>query len=208
MMPLDRSGLNGTASTIQFLSSGSVTAPQFGRLATSTTSVTTTTYTVLSTDHVVLIDDDTAGADVNLPSAATVGDGWVVTLKKKGSTGDVTIAPDGAETIDGSANMVLQYKNQATSIASDGTNWCRLYPTTPNGWAYYKDDQYDDSALPGSALELTVTGGVPDRTQLTIDGLEGTTNKNYLPDGVTDFWDTTNDYIVAELGDSFDVRII
>ena len=55
------SGLNGTAS-IQFLSSV-CPAPQFGRLATSTTSVTTTTYTVLTTDHVVLIDDDTAGAE-------------------------------------------------------------------------------------------------------------------------------------------------
>jgi hypothetical protein len=46
-------GTNATNSTIQFLSSGSVTAAQFGKLAATTTSVTSTTYTALATDAVI-----------------------------------------------------------------------------------------------------------------------------------------------------------
>lgn len=175
--------------------------PRFG-IPGSTTAVSTTTYSVLSTDRVVLVDDDTAGGDVTitLPSAATLGDGWAVTIKKEGTTGNITIDPDGSETIDGNSTVTLQHKNGAISVVSDGTNWCRLYPTTPNGWAYYKDATYTTGS------RLTLPNEV--RTQLTIDGLEGTTNKTYLPDGVADFWDTTNDKILAErLGDSFDVRI-
>lgn len=197
------SGTNSTDNSIQFLSSGSVTAPQFGRLAKSTTSVTTTSYTVLSTDHVLLVDDDTAGSAVTitLPSAATVGDGWVVTIKKKGSTANITIDPDGSETIDGDTTILLQHTNQAMSIVSDGSNWCRMYPTTPKGWAYYKDAQYTTSS------RLTLTG-TPTRDLLTIDGLDTSTNTNFLPDGVSAFWDTTNDKILAQRdGDSFDVKV-
>lgn len=175
--------------------------PRFG-IPGSTTTVDTTTYTVLSTDRVVLVDDDTAGGDVtiNLPSAATLGDGWAVTIKKTGTTGNITIDPDGSETIDGSATTTIEQTNQSMSIISDGTVWRKLFPTTSNGWAYYKDATYT------SGSPLTLGNGV--RTQLTIDGAFGTTNKDYLPDGVADFWDTTENKIIPEkLGDSYDLRL-
>lgn len=67
------------------------------------------------------------------------------------------------------------------------------------GWAVYDDSTYTS----GSPLTIAST-----RTQLAIDGLGGSTNKTYLPDGVTDFWNTTTNAIIAQrLGDAFDVRL-
>jgi hypothetical protein len=175
--------------------------PRFG-IPGNTTTVSTTTYTVLSTDRVVLIDDDTAGGDVtvNLPSAATLGDGWAITIKKTGTTGTVTVDPDGSETIDGASTKSIEQTNQSMAIVSDGTVWRKLFPTTSNGWAYYKDATYT------SGSPLTLGNGV--RTQLTIDGLFGTTTTDYLPDGVAAFWDTSANKIIPEkLGDSYDMRL-
>jgi hypothetical protein len=67
------------------------------------------------------------------------------------------------------------------------------------GWAVYDDSTYT-SASPLSIASTT--------TQVTIDGLGGSTNTTYLPDGVTEFWNTTSNTIVAErVGDAFDVRL-
>lgn len=59
---------------------------------------------------------------VTLPSAATVGAGWVLYLKFTAS-GEVTVDGSGSETIDGAATFVLRYANQTLELVSDGTNW-------------------------------------------------------------------------------------
>jgi hypothetical protein len=67
------------------------------------------------------------------------------------------------------------------------------------GWGVYDDSTYTS----GSPLSVASA-----RVQLTIDGLGGATNTDYLPEGVTEFWNTTSNTIVAQrLGDAFDVRL-
>lgn len=79
----------------------------------------TTTYTVLATDGLVLCNGTFT---VALPSAATVGSNHVVHIKNIG-TGAITIDPNGAQTIDGSATLVLTVQYDCLSICSDGSNW-------------------------------------------------------------------------------------
>ena len=114
-------GTNSTDNTIQFLSSGSVTAAEFGRLAVSTTAATGSTYTVLSTDHVILANNS-GGVAVALISAASAGDGFRLVIKNTG-TGAVTIDADGAETIDGALTAILTNQYESITIVSDGLNW-------------------------------------------------------------------------------------
>lgn len=114
-------GTNSTDSTIQFLNSGSVTAAEFGRLAVSTTAATGSTYTVLSTDHVILANNS-GGVAVALISAASAGDGFRLVVKNTG-TGAVTIDADGAETIDGALTAILTNQYESITIVSDGSNW-------------------------------------------------------------------------------------
>jgi hypothetical protein len=118
-------GINSTNNTIQFLSSGSVTATQFGKLAATTTSVTSTTYTALATDAVILVDDDTAAATVTitLPAAATAGDGFQLVVFKQGSTANIIIAGDGVETINGELTTRLIAQYESIKLITNGTAW-------------------------------------------------------------------------------------
>jgi len=169
----------------------------------STTLVTTTTYTVLATDNVVLVDDDTAGSDVtiNIPSASTFGDGWTFTIKKLGTTADIILTPDGVETIDLNASRTMRQQLEATSLCSDGTNWKVLYPSVYTGWAQYIDGEYTS----GSPLSVNSS-----KVQITVNPTIGAGSKieTYLPAGVGEFWDDTNNRIQAQKeGDAYTVRL-
>jgi hypothetical protein len=58
---------------------------------------------------------------VTLPTAASIA-GKKITVKNSG-TGDVTVDADGSETIDGSANFLLDTQYDSVTVVSDGTNW-------------------------------------------------------------------------------------
>ncbi len=63
----------------------------------------------------------TSAVGITLLSAVTAQEGFAFVVKND-SSGDVTVTPDGSETIDGSATKVLSPSESAT-IVSDGTNW-------------------------------------------------------------------------------------
>ena len=67
------------------------------------------------------------------------------------------------------------------------------------GWATYDGSAYT------SVSPLTIAST---KTQITIDGLGGSTNTDDLPDGVSDYWNpATNRIIPTAVGDAFDVRV-
>ena len=81
----------------------------------------TTTYSILTTDKIILCDATTAAFTVTLPSPS---EGLIFTIKKIDSTANaVTIATAGAETIDGSATQVITIQHTALKLANDGSNW-------------------------------------------------------------------------------------
>ena len=164
------------------------------------TAVGVTSYTVLSTDSVLTVDDTAIGGNVtlNFPSAATLGSGWTLDVKKTGSTYSVTVEPDGTETIDGNLTLAITDKNQAVRFVSNGTNWEILSPHNVNGWAIY-----DDLASSTTPVSIANT-----KHQITIDGLGPTNETTYLPIGVTSLWNsTTNKITPAKLGDAYDIRV-
>lgn len=60
---------------------------------------------------------------VTLPSAATVGAGHRITVKRT-SSGTITVDGDSGDTIDGAANCLLDIALMSVSLVSDGTsNW-------------------------------------------------------------------------------------
>ena len=164
------------------------------------TAVGVTSYTVLSTDSVLTVDDTAIGGNVtlNLPSAATLGSGWTLDVKKTGSTYSVTVEPDGTETIDGNLTLAITDNNQAVRFVSNGTNWEILSPHNVNGWAIY-----DDLASVTTPVSIANT-----KHQITIDGLGPVNETTYLPIGVTSLWNsTTNKITPAKLGDAYDIRV-
>lgn len=109
---------------VKVKASGGVTRDADGLSIPLTPTSATTTYTALSTDRYIRADATAGAFTITLPSAATVGAGWVLTVKKiDTSVNVVTIDGDGAETIDGAASYDLADAYEAVTLVSDGTNW-------------------------------------------------------------------------------------
>jgi len=88
----------------------------------NTTRTATTPYVVLATDYVVYVDSDGGAMAVTLPAGI---DGTTYKIVNVGSSGNnVTITPNGAETIRGGATLVL----------TDGLQALITYETTEKWW--------------------------------------------------------------------------
>ena len=86
----------------------------------------TDNYSLTSSDATKVLSFDTTDDNYTLTllPAATAGEGFEVTVQKSDSgSNTVTIDGSGAETIDGSATLVLSLRHQSVTIRSDGSNW-------------------------------------------------------------------------------------
>jgi len=96
------------------------------------TNAQTTAYTALPSDETKVIRFTGAGGvNLNLTAAATLGDGWFTTLIND-TSGDITIDPDGSETINGGATLVVE-TSQAVMIYCNGTLFYTLGEETMGG---------------------------------------------------------------------------
>lgn len=87
--------------------------------------VTASPYTVLAGDGVVLVKMASAVATVNLPAGATHISKQVVVKDKSGQAGtyNITVVPNGAETIDGAASVILRVNYGSATFQFHGTEW-------------------------------------------------------------------------------------
>ena len=97
---------------------------QFDEALNANTTTAVATPHAAGDEHVILVDDDTVGGavTVNLPAASGVN-GRVYHIKKLGSTGNVTIDANGAETIDGALTQVISVQYTSLMLVCDGTGW-------------------------------------------------------------------------------------
>jgi len=80
-------------------------------------------YTVLASDCTILADATAGAITVNLPAAAN-NTGRVITVKKiDSSANEVTIDPNGAETLDGATTQSIGVQYTAYTMQCDGSNW-------------------------------------------------------------------------------------
>lgn len=103
-------------------------------------------YTVLKADRGKTIDC-TAALTLALTAAATVGAGWLFFVKANG--GDVTIDPDGSETIDGSSTIIVR-DGASVMILCDGSNFHTVFRPSPEETVF--------SGAMSSASSQTFTG--------------------------------------------------
>jgi hypothetical protein len=94
---------------------------------TKKTTVADTAYTILATDYYVAVTSLTAGRTLTLPSASTVGDGFVLVIKDESGaagTSNITVSRATApQTIDGATTAVISTNYGALQLRSNGTNW-------------------------------------------------------------------------------------
>ena len=74
-------------------------------------------------DDIVLVDATNNSIMINLPQAST-RTGFIFWIKKIDSSANVVaVTPDGADTIDGDATLVLYSEHEVVSLVSDGSDW-------------------------------------------------------------------------------------
>ena len=75
-------------------------------------------YTLQTTDGVLLCD--VSGGAITIDLLAATAYGAELSIKIKGAaTNQVTVTPNGSDTIDGGANYILAFGNQSITIVSD-----------------------------------------------------------------------------------------
>lgn len=92
----------------------------------SNVSAKTANYTVVTGDRndTVSVDATSGAITIALTAAATLGDGFEITIKKTDSSANaVTIDPNASETIDGATTYTLSNQNDFVTIVCNGTNW-------------------------------------------------------------------------------------
>lgn len=175
------------------------------------TAVTVTSYTVLTTDHTLTVDDTAIGGNVtiNLPAAATATSGFELTVKKTGSTYSVTLDGNGAETIDGAATYALTVQNESVRVTCDGAGW-NLISTTPLPIETTITD--NDNATPTSGAVVDYSQPKLQSTILVTQAsdLAGTldSTKVYYIDGVIDMGSQTIEVPangLSIIGSTFDI---
>ena len=82
----------------------------------------TSAYTVVATDNDRVIECTNGPWTLSLTAAATLGDGFAVTVHNHGTTRGVYIDPNGSETVDGATGIWL-YPGQTCHLHCDGSNW-------------------------------------------------------------------------------------
>lgn len=80
------------------------------------------TLTTPSGIEEVYIYTPSTAINVNLVAAATCGSGFKYQIKNR-STNTLTIDPNGAETIDGSATFALSDQEASVTLVTDGSSW-------------------------------------------------------------------------------------
>lgn len=86
-------------------------------------SVTTTPYTELENDDVILVDATAGAAIVNLLASANRTGRQIIIKKIDVTANAVTVDPNAAETIDGATTNVLSSQYDSITMVSDGVNW-------------------------------------------------------------------------------------
>ena len=116
------SGVSGYSGISGWSGVSGYSAPSFN--PTITIDNKTSAYTVVSGDLNKVINCTSGTFTVALTAAATLGAGFQVTIWNTSNTDThaITIDPNGSETIDGVATLILR-RGEGMQIVCDGTNW-------------------------------------------------------------------------------------
>ena len=87
---------------------------------------TVVNYNVQANDYLVTVTNTALPRTITLPSAVTMGDGKVYVIKDESggaAANNITINPQGGQSINGAASIVINTNFGVVQLYSNGTNW-------------------------------------------------------------------------------------
>ena len=175
----------------------------YGLTATGSTLSQSTPVTLFNSNY-TSGDADRAKAFVwtgglgtfTLPSTSTVGNDWFVALRN-GGAGDITITPQGLETVNGGASLVLQPGDSAT-LVTDGSNWFTIGFGQRAVFAF----DYTSINVGGLSGNYTLAGSELNRIAYEFTGVLAGNIEIIVPNTVQQYWIYNN-----TTGGSYTLRI-
>lgn len=131
------------------------------------------------------------GGTLTLPASAAAGSGWFINLRNSG-TGALTVDPNGSETINGAASLVLQPEDSAVAI-SNSTGW---YTVGLGQDAVFAFD-YTSIDLTGETSPYTLSGAELNRIAYKFVGTLTANMEIVVPATIQQYWvdnDTTGSF--------------
>ena len=175
----------------------------YGLTATGSTLSQSAPVTLFNSNYTAGIADraetyvwDGGVGTFTLLSAVTAGNDWFVALRN-GGAGDVTVATQGSETINGGASLVLQPGDSAT-VVTDGINWFTLGLGQSAVFAF----DYTSINLGGLSGNYTLAGAELNRIAYEFTGAITGNIEVVVPNTVQQYWVYNN-----TTGGSFTLRV-
>ena len=161
----------------------------YGLTATGSTLSTNTPVTVLNSNFTLGAADrgasfvwDGALGTLTLPAAASLTNGWYVNIRNSG-TGDLTIDPTGAETINGGSTLTLAIEDSCTVI-TDGTEWYTVGFGQNATFAF----DYTSIDLTGQTSPYTLSGSELNRIAYQFVGTLLANMEIVVPNTTQQYW--------------------
>lgn len=139
--------------------------------------------TVLTTDRAsILVWTGSGAGTLNLPAAATAGNNFMVAVRNAGG-GDLTLDPNGAETIDDAATIALSPGDSAT-LLTDATEWWTLGLGQDAVFAF----DYTTISLAGAGATYTMSGAELNRVAYKFTGALANNVEVRVPPTIQQYW--------------------
>lgn len=175
----------------------------FGLAATGSTLSQSTPVVLLNTDYTAGVNDRakayvwTGGLGTfTLPSAITVGNDYFLAVRN-GGAGDVTVAPQGLETVNDGATLTLQPGDSAT-LMTDGLNWYTLGLGQDAVFAF----DYTSVNVAGQSGDYALSGSELNRIAYQFTGALAGNIEIVVPKTVQQYWVYNN-----TTGGSYTLRV-
>lgn len=175
----------------------------FGLAATGSTLSQSTPVVLLNTDYTAGVNDRakayvwTGGLGTfTLPPAITVGNDYFLAVRN-GGVGDVTVAPQGLETVNGGATLTLQPGDSAT-LMTDGLNWYTLGLGQDAVFAF----DYTSINVAGLSGDYALSGSELNRIAYQFTGALAGNIEIVVPKTVQQYWVYNN-----TTGGSYTLRV-
>lgn len=129
---------NDSTAKLEFSHDGTTFSELGATSSTSTfVSVSSSPYTVLTSDELIAVSASGGAITLNLPTAVGVTGKRYTAIKTDSTFNAVTIDPSGAQTIGGSATTTLNTINEKLFFVSDGSNWIIFHRESYVPWTSY-----------------------------------------------------------------------
>jgi hypothetical protein len=175
----------------------------YGLVATGSTLSQSTPVTLFNSSYTAGVPDRakmlvwTGGLGIlTLPTASSVGSDWFIAVRN-GGAGNLTIDPQGLETINGAASLTLTPGDSATAV-TDGTSWYTLGLGQSAVFAF----DYTSINLGGLSGNYTLSGAELNRIAYEFTGAIVGNIEIIVPKTTQQYWVTN-----STTGGSFTLRV-